>query len=65
MNVLFTRGGNFREEDKSAKNAKITPGENFHVNSIGCNEVMYHTAKAHNHLVLKRYLYQRKSRFSN
>ena len=32
--VLFSRGGNFREEDKSAKNAKITPRDNFHVYSI-------------------------------
>ena len=27
--VLFSRGGNFREEDKSAKNAKITPTRKF------------------------------------
>ena len=27
--VLFSRGGNFREEDKSAKNVKITPTRNF------------------------------------
>ena len=26
---LFSRGGNFREEDKSAKNAKITPTRKF------------------------------------
>ena len=30
MGFLFSRGGNFREEDKSAK---ITPHENFHVYS--------------------------------
>ena len=27
--ALFSRGGNFREEDKSAKNAKIIPTRNF------------------------------------
>ena len=27
--VLLSRGGNFREEDKSAKNAKITPTRKF------------------------------------
>ena len=27
LGVLFSRGGNFREKDKSAKNAKITPRE--------------------------------------
>ena len=29
----ISRGGNFREEYKIAKNAKITPRENFHVYS--------------------------------
>ena len=35
----FSRGGNFREEDKSAKkkNKKITPHENFHVYSKQIN----------------------------
>ena len=32
--VLFSRGGNFREEDQSAKIAKITPTRKFHVYSI-------------------------------
>ena len=27
--VLFSHGGNFRKEDKSAKNAKITPKQKF------------------------------------
>ena len=27
--VFFSRGGNFREKDKSAKNAKITPTRKF------------------------------------
>ena len=45
--VLFSRGGNFREEDKSAKNAKITPREIFYVNSINeCQTVWGKTSHA-------------------
>ena len=35
--VLFSRGSNFCEEDKSAKNAKIPPRENCHVFSTSCS----------------------------
>ena len=34
MWVLFSRGENFREEGSIAKNAKITPRENFHVSVL-------------------------------
>ena len=42
---FFSRGGNFREEDKSAENAKITPTRKFprlkYYKYPECNDVSY------------------------